>query len=251
MSDVLVKPAFQSAIADSGSPTQLGPNAWNAARLFSGGTEGDLCVRAAAASTGAAWSASLTNLTVTGTFAVGVVNVGTPAISFSAAMRILGAGANVMDLQSTTLTANIYMSPTGADRWIFGAGQILPNDFGLSNNTRGTVPLVISGGASGGQTLLSSAAGVQLQFSGRTSSFSALKSSGTTLAVRLADDSTDASLSALHHLASGYYEGTEMAAPGGGAANTGRLYFDDNGSGKTRLMVVFNTGVAIQLAIQV
>jgi hypothetical protein len=61
----------------------------------------------------------------------------------------------------------------------------------------------------------------------------------------------DASISALNHIASGYYEGTEMTPPSAGAVNTGRLYFDDNGSGKTRLMVLFNTGAAIQLAIQV
>ncbi len=59
MSDVLVKPAFQSALPDNGSPTQLGPTAWNASRLFSGGTDGSFCQRSAAAGTGAAWSPNL------------------------------------------------------------------------------------------------------------------------------------------------------------------------------------------------
>jgi len=53
-----------------------------------------------------------------------------------------------------------------------------------------------------------------------------------------------------NHFASGYYEGTEMTAPSAGAVNTGRLYFEDNGSGKTRLMCLFNTGAAQQIAIQ-
>lgn len=48
----------------------------------------------------------------------------------------------------------------------------------------------------------------------------------------------------------GYYDGAEIAAPAAPAVNTGRLYFDDNGSGKTRLMVKFNTGAAQQIAIQ-
>jgi len=48
----------------------------------------------------------------------------------------------------------------------------------------------------------------------------------------------------------GYYEGTEMTAPAAPAADKGRLYFEDNGSGKTRLMVIFNTGAAQQIAIQ-
>ncbi len=49
---------------------------------------------------------------------------------------------------------------------------------------------------------------------------------------------------------SGALEGTEMTAPGAGAVNTGRLYFEDNGSGKTRLMCIFNSGAAQQIAIQ-
>jgi len=48
----------------------------------------------------------------------------------------------------------------------------------------------------------------------------------------------------------GFYEGTEMTAPAAGAVNAGRLYFEDNGAGKTRLMVLFNTGAAQQIAIQ-
>jgi hypothetical protein len=48
----------------------------------------------------------------------------------------------------------------------------------------------------------------------------------------------------------GAIEGEEMTAPGAGAANTYRLYAEDNGAGKTRLMVIFNTGAAQQIAIQ-
>ncbi len=45
-------------------------------------------------------------------------------------------------------------------------------------------------------------------------------------------------------------EFTEMTAPSAGAANTCRLYTEDNGGGKTRLMALFNTGAAQQVAIQ-
>ncbi len=48
----------------------------------------------------------------------------------------------------------------------------------------------------------------------------------------------------------GFFEGTEMTAPVAGAANTGRIFFQDNGGGKTQLMVIFNTGAAQQIAIQ-
>lgn len=47
----------------------------------------------------------------------------------------------------------------------------------------------------------------------------------------------------------GAIEFAEMTAPGGGAVNTARIYAVDNG-GKTELLVIFNTGAAIQLAIQ-
>jgi hypothetical protein len=48
----------------------------------------------------------------------------------------------------------------------------------------------------------------------------------------------------------GALELAEMTAPGAGAANTVRIYAVDNGSGKTQLMAIFNTGAAQQLAIQ-
>jgi hypothetical protein len=45
-------------------------------------------------------------------------------------------------------------------------------------------------------------------------------------------------------------DGIELAAPAAPPANTWRLYGDDNGSGKTRLMVRFATGAAQQVAIE-
>ena len=73
MADVAVKPAFQSAIADSGDVTKLGPNAWNAARLFTGGAAGESVVADAASATGASWANRSRVLTV------GITQTGTPA----------------------------------------------------------------------------------------------------------------------------------------------------------------------------
>lgn len=47
-----------------------------------------------------------------------------------------------------------------------------------------------------------------------------------------------------------YIESFEMTAPAAPAANGGRLYFEDNGSGKTRLMCLFATGAAQQVTIE-
>jgi len=48
----------------------------------------------------------------------------------------------------------------------------------------------------------------------------------------------------------GYAEHAEMTAPSAPATNSVRIYAEDNGSGKTRLMALFATGVAQQLAIE-
>ncbi len=49
---------------------------------------------------------------------------------------------------------------------------------------------------------------------------------------------------------SAFAELSEMTAPAAGEANSGRLYLEDNGAGKTRLMIKFSTGAAQQIAIQ-
>ena len=51
-------------------------------------------------------------------------------------------------------------------------------------------------------------------------------------------------------MASGYVEGSEMTAPAAPATNGFRIFAEDNGAGKTRLMVQFATGAAQQLAIE-
>ena len=48
----------------------------------------------------------------------------------------------------------------------------------------------------------------------------------------------------------GYSEMREMTAPAAPATNRVRIYAEDNGSGKTRLMALFATGAAQQIAIE-
>lgn len=47
-----------------------------------------------------------------------------------------------------------------------------------------------------------------------------------------------------------YHQMTEMTAPSAPATNSVRIYAEDNGSGKTRLMALFATGSAVQIAIE-
>ena len=56
MSDpVRVFPAFQSQYPDSGDATKFGPDAWNADRMFGGGTNGQIPYRDSTSPTGAIW----------------------------------------------------------------------------------------------------------------------------------------------------------------------------------------------------
>lgn len=48
----------------------------------------------------------------------------------------------------------------------------------------------------------------------------------------------------------GYIEGTEISDPAAPAANKGRLYFRDNGAGKTQLVVRFPTGAVQVIATE-
>ncbi len=48
----------------------------------------------------------------------------------------------------------------------------------------------------------------------------------------------------------GYFAGTEQTAPAAPAANGYRMFAQDNGAGKTQLMVIFATGAAQQIAIE-
>jgi hypothetical protein len=45
-------------------------------------------------------------------------------------------------------------------------------------------------------------------------------------------------------------EMTEQTAPSAPASNKVRIYAEDNGSGKTRLMALFPSGAAQQIAIE-
>lgn len=52
------------------------------------------------------------------------------------------------------------------------------------------------------------------------------------------------------YVGTNFYEGIESTAPAAPAANGYRIYAQDNGAGKTQLMVIFSSGAAQQIAIQ-
>lgn len=58
MADVLLKPAFVATASDGYTP-QIQPSAWNAARLFTGGADGQVLTRDSVSATGASWLSAL------------------------------------------------------------------------------------------------------------------------------------------------------------------------------------------------
>ena len=120
-----------------------------------------------------------------------------------------------------TIGYNGIISLDGAGRFNFGG------DGGNSNSL--SVTNVAGSGASG--------AGVTLTGGGNVTALG-------TLAITGASTLTGAVTTA------NFIAGVEMTAPSAPAANGYRIYAEDNGSGKTRLMVRFATGVAQQIAIE-
>lgn len=58
------------------------------------------------------------------------------------------------------------------------------------------------------------------------------------------------SFSLLNMALAGYVEGVEISDPSAPATNYGRLYFRDNGGGKTQLVVRFPTGAVQVIATE-
>lgn len=74
----------------------------------------------------------------------------------------------------------------------------------------------------------------------------AFRWTATGVGVKTAANPTEALELAGNFTHTGFIQGTEIADPAAPAANQGRLYFRDNGAGKTQLVVRFPTG-AIQV----
>ena len=148
---VSVKPAFQSTAQDIGVPGQLGPSEWNAARLFSGGLDGDVCRRDAASPTGATWApAASTDVRLFGAIGDGVAD---DTVALRAA--ITGAGVNgTLYFPARTFIVSGSLQPLAGQTWIgYGARLKRPNQVSTTTATNITT--------SGNQTItVASAAGL-------------------------------------------------------------------------------------------
>jgi len=108
---------------------------------------------------------------------------------------------------------------------------------GTTDSTRSNYRRIRASMTTGGAATIA-AEGLGTGVSGNTLSFS---TDGTSIATM---DLNGFNLNA------GHIQMVKVAAPSAPGSNKGRLYIEDNGSGKTKLMIRFNTGAAQQIAIE-
>jgi len=140
-------------------------------------------------------------------------------------------------------TSDLFMRRGAAAMLVLGAATAAPvaqtirATGAFTNSNQAGANFTIAGSNSTG-----SAAGGSIIF--QTSPAGGAGSSQNALVTVLTLDSTKQANFA------GHMQMTEITAPAAGAANTVRIYAEDNGAGKTRLMAIFASGAAQQVAIE-
>ena len=155
---------------------------------------------------------------------------------------VLGGGAGAapatnagFTFNTTTLRGTIGSTSSGVTQgWILGGdGSSSQSKMWSAVNTPSSTNYCFA--TDNNYTWLNASSGSEVQFRINNSEIGRI--SGTGFAI-----------SNVTH--TGYAHFTEMSAPTG-SANSARLFTQDNGGGKTQLMVIFGSGAAIQLAIEV
>ena len=178
----------------------------------------------------------------------------TASAAASLAMRVRGGASGTTELLALTKGGALRLAADSTEKLLFGTsttsgmgstGTVL---FFTPNNTR----IFDMNGATGHFNLYTSfSVGWGTSNSTLNPDTNLSRTAAGVVGVGTgANGSTAGSLSLTNTTHAGYSQLTEMTAPAG-AANSARLFTQDNGGGKTQLMVIFGSGAAIQLAIEV
>lgn len=139
-------------------------------------------------------------------------------------LHVLDASATEVRIESTGANSSAGVAVENDARvWTFAVIGGASDNLALIDSTGGTSPLQIEVGASSAALYID-----------------------TNDNVGLGTSTPDSKLD----IGAGAITGSEMTAPGAPIANGWVMYGEDNGAGKTRVMIKFNTGAAQQIAIQ-
>ena len=226
-----LKHKTQSAEVDLGVAGEIGPDEWNEEHLFAGGAvDGDVLVWSAAASDKVGWLSAL------GTLAVpsgGLIGGGSFSnLRFSSADDVTGR-LNFNPILN-------FVNTSGASVDVGLAGSFVPAS-GSGSWAMFHLNPVVNGTSTGTAYGLGIASKTNTLTGGSIKLFSV----GTTTTNLFTGYTPLIEIDI-----TGYIEGKEQTAPAAPAANGYRLFAQDNGAGKTQLMVIFGSGVAQQIAIE-
>lgn len=189
---------------------------------------------------------------------MGAGTVGKPSIIFGDdTTGLFRAGANQIGIALSGVLAMGVGVAAGAADQTFGAGRFLADsrnagDMHISHLAQTGSTAYALRVTSAGVTRLNSASGQNVLLTVAGTSRWILNGTNFDLSPA-ADNTTDLGLTATRvrrlYMAE-YWEGSEQTAPAAPGADKGRVFFQDNGAGKTQMMVIFSSGAAQQLAIQ-
>jgi len=152
------------------------------------------------------------------------------------------------DISIVTLAVGVGVPTTKAEIYDASTGALLTINSGTNNSARGILWRNGTNSTNYGSITSDYTSGVMTYDSGigayaGTHVFKT--GSGTTVATL---SSTGLAITGTLGVTS-YIQGTEESAPSAPAANGYRIFAQDNGAGKTQLMVIFSSGAAQQLAL--
>lgn len=181
---------------------------------------------------------------------IGVLIPGTTLISGGASTRVLFDDGGYVG-ESSLFTFNKSTGALGVTGTVTSSGMVQSTGGNVLGNG-----IIINRSGTNYAAILDNGAGVMRFYNGTATSFSGIQLGGTNAqfpAIYTVNPGTASSGIQIHSADAStgvFLQGFEQTAPAVAPANGYRIFAQDNGAGKTRLMVIFASGAAQQIAIE-
>ena len=170
---------------------------------------------------------------------------------------VIARGGSNFKLTTTNVATYMWTSPTFTGPVTVNGGTITA-DSSIQSTTGNIVGngFVIYRSGAAYAAILDNGDGVMRFYNGVGTNFTGIQFGGTTTSFpgfyTVNTDTSSPGMKLVTATGSGgiFLEGYEQTAPPAAPANGYRIYAQDNGAGKTQLMVIFASGAAQQLAIE-